>query len=125
MSFYMPTVDFDAVPYEHQKAMSELVSRNRLVEMPKHDRSDAVKLIHHFLLKFLYPDKRWSTPLHHAWYMPHLVKTPSEDMLRDAEIAADEIYRSNCFGSPQPVYMGDKQYLVTREDGSTFVMKVS
>lgn len=121
----MPTVDFDAVPLEHQSAMRELVFRTRLVEMPKYDLSDNVKLIHHFLLKFLYADRRWMVPLHHAWYMPHPVKTPSEDMLRDAEIAADDIYRSNCFGSPQPVYMGDKQYLVTREDGSTFVMKVA
>lgn len=125
MSFNMPTVDFDAVPYEHRKAMSELVHRNRLVEMPEYHRSDKVKLIHHFLLKILYTDKRWSTPLHHAWYMPHLVKTPNLGMLRVAEITADDIYHSDCFGSSHPVYIGDKQYLVTQEDGSTFIMTVA
>lgn len=125
MTFHMPTVDFDKLPDKHQETMRSLVKKNRLVEMPSWDCSIHAKLVHHFLLKFLYRDTRWMVPLHHAWYMPHLIKPPSEDMQRSAEIEADEIYRSECFGSPQPVYMGDKQYLVTREDGSTFIMKVA
>jgi len=125
MSFYMPTVDFDKIPEKHLGVMKALVDRNRLVVMPSIQCNVETKLTHHFLLKVLYRDTRWSTPLHHAWYMPHLTKPPNEDMRRVAEIAADEIYHSDCFGSPQPVYLGDKQYLVTREDGSTFTMKVA
>lgn len=125
MSFYMPEIDFDKLPEKYQEVMKGLVEKNRLVEMPKWDRSDHTKLVHHFLLKLLYRDTRWTVPLHYAWYMPHLVKPPDEDMLKIVEIEADEIYRSDCFGSPQPVYLGDKQYLVTREDGTTFIMKVA
>lgn len=125
MSFYMPTVNFDKVPDDHQKAISELVFRNRLVEMPKYNLSDSVKLIHHFLLKILYTDQRWVAPLHHAWSMPHLVKTPNEAALKLAKRAAEEIYHSSCFVSPQPVYLGDRQYLVVQEDGTLLIKKVA
>lgn len=125
MSFHMPEVDFDKLPEKYQEVMKGLVEKNRLMEMPRWDCSIRAKLVHHFLLKLLYRDTRWMVPLHHAWNMPHLVKPPGEDMLKIFEFEADEIYHSDCFGSPQPVYQGDKQYLVTREDGSTFIMKVA
>lgn len=125
MPFYMPTVNFNLLPEKHRKVMQDLVEKTRLVVMPRWDRNVDVKLTHHFLLKLLYRDPRWSAPLHHAWYMPHLVKAPDEGSLKFTEIAAEEIYHSNCFGSPQPVYQGDKQYLVTREDGTTYIMKVA
>jgi hypothetical protein len=121
----MPTVDFDKIPEKHQEVMRSLVEHDRLVVMPKAGCDAHAKMVHHFLLKMLYRDTRWTVPLHHAWYMPHLVKLPDSDTLKIIEIEADEIVDSDCFGSPQPVYLGDKQYLVTREDGTTFIMKVS
>lgn len=125
MSFYMPTVDLDRLSEPSIEAIKPIILHGRLVTMPGWECPHFSKLVHHFLLKRLYRDTRWTTPLHHAWYMPHLVKSPDEDMLKIAEIEADEIYHSGCFGSPQPVYLGDKQYLVTREDDTTFIMKVA
>ena len=125
MSFYMPTVDLNRLSKEQQEVMNALIVKNRLVIMPKFDCNDHTKLIHHFLLKFLYRDARWSAPIHNAWYMPHLTKVYDDKTLRSVEDAAFDICASGCFGSPQPVYMGDKQYLVTLDDGTTFTMKVS
>lgn len=125
MSFYMPTVEFNKLPENSKEVMEELVEKNRLVTMPRYDRSVHAKMVHNFLLKFLYRDTRWSTPLRHAWYMPHLVKPCSTEDSSRFEAEAEEIYYSGCFGSPQPVYLGDKQYLVTREDDTTFIMEVS
>jgi hypothetical protein len=121
----MPTVDFDKVPEKHREVMECLVEHNRLVVMPKFDCNDHTKLIHHFLLKMMKHDTRWSVPIYHTWYMPHLIKVYDDKTLRWVEDAAWDICISDCFGSPQPVYIGDKQYFVTREDGTTFVMKVS
>lgn len=125
MSFHMPSVDVSKIPEKHLGVMECLVEHGKLVVMPRHDCSAHVKMVHNFLLKMLYRDTRWSVPLHHAWYMPHLVKLPDSDTLARFEAEADEIVHSGCFGSPQPVYLGDKQYIVTKEDGSTFIMKVA
>ena len=127
MSFFMPTVDFDRLSDEEQEVMSVLVEKNRLVTMPKYDCNDHDKLVHNYILKFLYRDNRWVTPLHHAWNMPHLSKPNGYDdnTLKAIENTAFDICASGCFGSPQPVYMGDKQYLVTRDNGTIFTMKVA
>lgn len=125
MSFYMPTVDFSTLIGKQSTTMSNLVEHERLVVMPKWDRNDYTKLVHHFLLKFLYRDCRWNVPVHHAWNMPHLNIKPSKDILKNSEYEAEDIYDSGCFGNPHPVYLGDKQYLITQKDNSTFIMKVS
>ena len=125
MSFYMPTVDFSSLIGKQRATMSNLVEQGRLVTMPKWNCNDFTKLVHHFLLKYLYRDLRWTVPRHHAWYMPHLVSKPDNLTIKNSDIEARDIYDSGCFGDPQPVHVGDKQYLVTRKDNSTFIMEVS
>lgn len=124
MSFYMPTVNLDKVPEKSKKIMERLVEQNRLVTMPRFDVDDNTKIIHNHLLKMLYSDKRWMVPIDSAWQMPHLTKSYGYEKMCQYELEAEQIYFSGCFGSPRPVYLEDKQYIVTKEDGKLFILKV-
>lgn len=125
MSFHMPTVDISDVSYNVAGMLSEITDINwRLLPCPKSNTHDWLKFFHNVILRELYRDRRWSVPIHCAWRMPHTLDSRFEEAQKILTPIVRRMIEKNVFRDPQPVCIGDKTYLVTRPDGSSFEMKV-
>lgn len=74
MSFIMPKVNPLQINNDYMyDVISELMdSSGYLVVKPESQSRNFVKYYHYIILKLLYKDKRFKTPIPRAWYMPHI-----------------------------------------------------
>ena len=125
MTIYMPSVDLTRMGDEQKEIMASLLDKDRLTTCPRYSCALKAKMVHHYLLKLLYCDPRWTVPVHWAWGMPHIVEKVAKEQWQEAENIAKGIADTACFGSPQPVCVAHKLYRVDKEDGTFFIMKVA
>lgn len=125
MTFHMPKVYIADVSYNVACMLAEITDTNwKLLTCPKVGTHDWLKFFHNIILRELYRDPRWTVPVHWAWRMPHTLAPRFEEARKILTPLVRRMIEKNVFRDPQPVYIGNKTYVVTNPDGSTFEMKV-
>lgn len=86
MSFIMPKIDLNSIPFILRSSVIERIvdQEDYLVEIPNSQLNDLVKYWHHIILKVLYPNNQWKTPLPGAWCMPHISRVSDFDYLEES-----------------------------------------
>lgn len=125
MPFHMPVVSIQNVSHNVACIFSEITDQNwRLVTCPRYSVHDWVKLFHNTILRELYSDHRWSVPVWWAWGMPHTVVANVEEAQQILSPVVKQMIKKGVFKDPQPVHKGNKIYLITNPDETTYEFKV-
>lgn len=125
MSFHMPEIYIKDVSYSVAIMLAKISDhKGRLKLCPPHHADDWLKFFHNVILRELYKDPRWTVPVWHAWGMPHTLSEEFESAQKILTPLVSRLINSEVFRDPQPVYIGNKTYHVTNQDGSTFRMTV-
>lgn len=121
----MPKVCISDVNNDVASMLAEITDSHwRLLTCPLIGTHDWLKFFHNIILRELYHDPRWTVPVHWAWQMPHTLASRFEDAQKILTPLVRRLISKNVFRDPQPVYIGDKTYIVTRPDGSTYKFTV-
>ena len=125
MSFHMPKVYIKDVSYNVACMLAEITNNDwKLLTCPLQGTHDWLKFFHNVILRELYHDPRWTVPLWWAWRMPHTLAPRFEQAQAILTPIVRQMIEKNVFRDPQPVYTGNKTYIVTRPDGSAYEFKV-
>lgn len=78
--FIMPKINLNVITNDYKRrVLSELMDKEGcLVIKPNSNARSDIKYYHHIILKNLYSNKQWVTPIPGAWYMPHIDKETLE-----------------------------------------------
>jgi hypothetical protein len=128
MPYIMPTVNITNLQSFDQKLLVGLIDHHScLVTCPPNNSTRTQKVIHHVILRSLYKDSRWITPLPGAWYTPHIEGLHTGYTIPDHELRAAvrivaHLHYMGCFGAgiPQLIDKDKGVYEITQKDGSTF-----
>lgn len=121
----MPKIYIEDVSHDEAEMLAEITDTNwRLLTCPLYNTDPWLKFFHNIILRELYHDPRWCVPVWWAWRMPHTLDKRFEAAKVELTPIVKEMISKNVFRDPQPVYIGNKTYLIMKPDNSTFEFTV-